>query len=98
MADSPNTSPDLKAQEAGRLVYTDQEKHHSAADTSRTELATVDMGCPHVVAELPSNESTRILRKVDYRLVPLLGLLYLVAFIDRSNMLSIFLDPIDDPR
>jgi hypothetical protein len=28
----------------------------------------------------------RALRKVDYRLVPLLAVLYLVAFIDRSNM------------
>lgn len=31
-------------------------------------------------------EAQRILKKVDYRLVPLLALLYLVAFIDRSNI------------
>jgi hypothetical protein len=30
------------------------------------------------------------LRKVDYRLVPILALLYLVAFIDRSNSMSLF--------
>ena len=30
-------------------------------------------------------EARRILSKVDYRLVPILSLLYLVAFIDRSN-------------
>lgn len=30
-------------------------------------------------------EARRILNKVDWRLVPVLSLLYLVAFIDRSN-------------
>jgi hypothetical protein len=35
--------------------------------------------------ELPESEARRILAKVDYRLVPVLALLYLVAFIDRSN-------------
>lgn len=30
-------------------------------------------------------EAARVLRKVDMRLVPMLSLLYLVAFIDRSN-------------
>lgn len=30
-------------------------------------------------------EAKRILKKVDFRLVPVLSLLYLVAFIDRSN-------------
>ncbi|KAF2742359.1 MFS general substrate transporter [Sporormia fimetaria CBS 119925] len=36
--------------------------------------------------ELHEAEAKRILSKVDYRLVPLLALLYLVAFIDRSNI------------
>ncbi|ORX93929.1 major facilitator superfamily domain-containing protein [Clohesyomyces aquaticus] len=31
-------------------------------------------------------EARRILKKVDYRLVPLLSFLYLVAFVDRSNI------------
>jgi hypothetical protein len=35
--------------------------------------------------ELDESESARVLRKVDMRLVPMLALLYLVAFIDRSN-------------
>jgi len=35
--------------------------------------------------ELQEREAARVLRKVDMRLVPLLSLLYLVAFIDRSN-------------
>ena len=35
--------------------------------------------------ELDEAEAQRVLRKVDYRLVPMLALLYLVAFIDRSN-------------
>jgi hypothetical protein len=35
--------------------------------------------------EIDETEAKRILAKVDYRLVPILALLYLVAFIDRSN-------------
>lgn len=35
--------------------------------------------------EVPELEAKRILAKVDYRLVPVLSLLYLVAFVDRSN-------------
>lgn len=31
-------------------------------------------------------ETTRILRKVDYRLVPMLTVLYLLAFLDRGNI------------
>lgn len=49
-------------------------------------LATLDAGCSHVIADLPPAEGKRALRKIDYRLVPLLTVLYLVAFIDRSNM------------
>jgi len=40
---------------------------------------------PPLLLELPAAEERKILSKVDYRLVPILSLLYLVAFIDRSN-------------
>ncbi|KAG9185414.1 MFS general substrate transporter [Alternaria panax] len=36
--------------------------------------------------DLEEKEAARVLRKVDMRLVPMLSLLYLVAFIDRSNI------------
>lgn len=36
--------------------------------------------------EYDEAEAARVLRKVDMRLVPMLALLYLVAFIDRSNI------------
>lgn len=54
----------------------------------RSELATLDAGYTEsdIIADLPPAEGLRALRKVDYRLVPLLAVLYLVAFIDRSNM------------
>jgi hypothetical protein len=43
--------------------------------------------------ELDEAEANRVLRKVDYRLVPILALLYLVAFIDRSNSMSLSFSP-----
>ncbi|KEF58777.1 uncharacterized protein A1O9_03620 [Exophiala aquamarina CBS 119918] len=36
--------------------------------------------------EYDNKETRRILRKIDYRLVPLLGILYLLAYLDRSNI------------
>jgi hypothetical protein len=61
---------------------------HAENSTVKGELATLDAGYSEsdVIADLPPAEGLRALRKVDYRLVPLLAVLYLVAFIDRSNM------------
>ncbi|KZM22328.1 transmembrane transport [Ascochyta rabiei] len=53
--------------------------HAEKASTSSGELEA-----QHV--EFDEAEANRVLRKVDYRLVPMLSLLYLVAFIDRSNI------------
>lgn len=51
------------------------------------ELVTVDKGVPadEVITELPAKEQARILRKIDFRIVPLLSFLYLMAYIDRNN-------------
>ncbi|KAL0261306.1 hypothetical protein SLS55_005003 [Diplodia seriata] len=38
------------------------------------------------VPEYDAKETQRILRKVDYRLLPMLTLLYVLSFIDRSNI------------
>lgn len=46
-----------------------------------------------VAMEYDEKETRRILSKVDYRLVPVLSILYLVAFIDRSNSKSSFPSP-----
>ena len=54
------------------------------------ELVTLDNGVltNEIMTELPAKEQSRILRKVDLRIVPLLTFLYLVAFIDRTNSAS----------
>lgn len=51
------------------------------------ELVTVDNthGDTRVLHDLPTDEERRILRKIDFRVVPLLAFLYLVSFVDRSN-------------
>ena len=86
MADVEKTtvtySPDLKLQDE-KLEYGPA---HPDEPASPGELVTVEKGYTHVIAELPPAEARRILRKVDYHLVPLLALLYLVAFVDRSNI------------
>lgn len=51
------------------------------------ELVTLDNGVPIDMAltELPAKEQARILRKIDFRVLPLLVFLYLCAYIDRNN-------------
>lgn len=68
--------------------HTAVEPHHETGSIAKVELATLDAGYSEsdVIADLPPAEGRRALRKVDFRLVPLLAILYLVAFIDRSNM------------
>ena len=45
----------------------------------KKDLVTVDAGfsADQVVAQMDEREATRIIRKLDYRIVPLLSLLYL---------------------
>ncbi|EME43912.1 hypothetical protein DOTSEDRAFT_71651 [Dothistroma septosporum NZE10] len=61
-----------------------------ADDSSDTlEKATAGVHAVPSDADLPDyndKETTKILRKVDYRLVPMLTLLYLLAFLDRGNI------------
>lgn len=60
-------------------VWNDNKIEDVAEKTSNSS----ELEAQHV--ELDEAESARVLRKVDMRLVPMLALLYLVAFIDRSN-------------
>lgn len=79
-------SPPLKGPEKTE----DGVGHVHLEDGTSGELVTVDNthGDAHVLHELPPEEASRILRKVDYRLVPLLAFLYLVAYVDRGNSIS----------
>ena len=80
--------------EANLGAFHDPEKHVDLQNTpkpdndqsSDEELVTVEAGYSDVLVELPPDEAKRALRKVDYRLIPLLAFLYLVAFVDRANI------------
>jgi hypothetical protein len=57
-------------------------------ETSSGELNTIDKmeTYQELAAEgLSAEEQKRVIRKVDWRVVPLLTFLYLVSFLDRSN-------------
>ncbi|KAH8807883.1 major facilitator superfamily domain-containing protein [Xylogone sp. PMI_703] len=57
---------------------------------SENGLRTLDAGLsPDEVItddQISEQEGKRILRKVDFRLIPLLSVLYLIAYVDRSNI------------
>jgi hypothetical protein len=65
-------------------VSIDEKAHGSPAtseDVENLELAAIIVDIPAYSPE----EQTKILRKIDYRLIPLLTSLYLFSFLDRGN-------------
>lgn len=54
--------------------------------SSKLEEEHVEKGvCCPAISPHDALETRRILRKVDYRLIPLLTVMYLISFIDRAN-------------
>ena len=78
-----NVSPDLEGK-TQQVEYTVDAKNRT--NNSSGELVTVEQGFIDVDINLSPEERKRILRKCDYGLVPVLAFLYLVAFVDRSNI------------
>ena len=46
--------------------------------------------------EYDEGETRKIMRKIDYRLIPLLVVLYLFSFLDRGNSASCLVHPVHD--
>jgi hypothetical protein len=68
---------------AGKVEFTTEDKKGITSDeSSDEELHTVEKGYTEVIVDLPPDEGRRALRKVDFRLVPFLAFLYLIAFVD----------------
>ena len=61
-------------------VYPEGVKHKSASKLTNTKTLKA------MLPEFDSDETKRITRKVDFRLIPVLTILYIVSFIDRSNI------------
>lgn len=79
-------SPDLSEK---NLEQGNRRSGSLSQDAKALGLRTVEAGleADQVIkdADFDAKERRRILRKIDYRLVPLLGVIYLIAFIDRGN-------------
>ncbi|KAH9822116.1 Major Facilitator Superfamily [Teratosphaeria destructans] len=58
----------------------------SASASERDDLITVEKGYTDVITSLSPEEERKVIRKVDWHVVPLLASLMLVSFIDRSNI------------
>lgn len=70
---------DMKRESA---VSDDNQRIEALKDGEKASQSSAELEGQYVDDEAEAN---RVLRKVDFRLVPMLSLLYLVAFIDRSN-------------
>jgi hypothetical protein len=60
----------------------DNQTNMTGSNTSSQDLG--EKGVAPLIELSPAEEKI-VMRKIDYRLIPLLTFLYLVAFIDRSN-------------
>lgn len=49
-------------------------------------ISTIDQSTKDILPISDTHEAKRITRKIDYRLLPILTLLYILSFIDRSNI------------
>ncbi|OAA68741.1 Major Facilitator Superfamily protein [Niveomyces insectorum RCEF 264] len=78
-------SPRLAVQD---VEHTDFEKSLPDVVKAAGGLRTVDAGltADQVVTAVDKERETRILRKVDWHIVPLLSFLYLIGYVDRSNI------------
>lgn len=65
------------------------DNEHRIENVNPEKLSTSSGEVEAQRVELDDAEANRVLRKVDYRLVPILAILYLVSFIDRSNSESL---------
>ncbi|KIW54648.1 hypothetical protein PV05_06996 [Exophiala xenobiotica] len=86
-----------KIEDEKRMEYGSEEKAiglssepSPTVEPTKDGLRTVDAGLPpdQVVTEdeVSQAEARRIMKKIDYRIIPLLSVLYLLAYIDRSNL------------
>lgn len=75
MAGEKTSAEHVEIVGGGHMIDEVPDRKH-IKDLEETELALV---------ELSPEEEKRVLRKVDFILVPQLTILYLMAFLDRSN-------------
>lgn len=85
--------PDSDMEKSVKAEYSEKDvQHQHDVEVVREleehgELVTIDHGVADdlAVTTLPPEEERRIVRKIDYHVVPLLTFLYLMSFVDRTN-------------
>lgn len=64
----------------------DKQQLESAQSVSHDEKVPDQETTAVVAAEFPNVDEAKVLRKMDVRLIPMLSILYLLAFLDRGNI------------
>ena len=79
--DERNALSDSKA--GAEFIQTDLKKESPTG--SSEEVDTIAQGILIDIPQYDKAQTAKVLRKIDYRLVPLLTIIYIISFIDRSN-------------
>ncbi|PGH15060.1 hypothetical protein AJ80_05685 [Polytolypa hystricis UAMH7299] len=75
-------SPASKGDDSRIENVADEKAAIQESSSSELEVGDVDVD----VDSYSKEETTRIMRRIDYRLIPILAYLYLLSFIDRGNI------------
>ena len=71
---------------ARKDVDNDERRDEEKSDTAAAEKNADDFADAPMTEEIDPVIAKRVRRKLDTHVVPLLGALYLLAFLDRSNI------------
>ncbi|KAH7097519.1 major facilitator superfamily domain-containing protein [Auriculariales sp. MPI-PUGE-AT-0066] len=63
-----------------------EKAHHAQINHSPDTKQPIDSEGASIVAEFDQHATKRLLRKMDIRLIPFVALLYLLSFLDRTNI------------
>jgi hypothetical protein len=64
--------------------------------TEKVEVQKLESG--ELTRDFPNIDEKKLLRKIDLYIVPILTLLYLLSFIDRANIVGVFVYTISRTR
>ena len=84
--DERNAHSDSKA--GAEFISTDLEKESPIGSSDEVDTIAQGILIDTSIPQYDKAQTAKVLRKIDYRLVPLLTIIYIISFIDRSNSKS----------
>jgi hypothetical protein len=85
-AQADNEKPEAKFAEYGEMDRESDEKRDIVHEENLPKSSTVDGYVPETAPRYTPEEEARVIRKLDWNMIPLLFLLYTLSVLDRTNL------------